>query len=68
LFFLLRSYPCIENGLLFKVEIVILDFEPFVDFDVEKGCGVEGYIDIDIHLVVEAGFQIEYTKLGWYFK
>jgi hypothetical protein len=64
LFFFFRGGPCVEDRFLLKIEVVVLNFESLVDFDVEKGSGVEGNVDIDILLVIEAGLQIEDAELG----
>ena len=64
LLLLLGSGPSIKDGLLLEVQIVILDFQPLVNLDVEEGCGVERDVDVDILLVIEARLQVEDAKLG----
>lgn len=64
LLLLFGSGPGVEDGLLFEVEIVVLDFESLVDLDVEEGGGVEGDVGVDVLLVVEAGLEIEDAELA----
>ena len=66
LLFFLVCGPGIEDGLLLEVEVVVLDFKALVDLDVEEGRRVEGDVDVDVLLVVEAGLEVEDAELGGY--
>lgn len=68
LFFLFGSGPGVEDGLFLKIEVVVLDFQPLINLDIEESGRVEGDVDVDILLVVEAALQIEDAELGGYFQ
>jgi hypothetical protein len=51
----LRGGPGIKDRFLLEVQIVVLDLQALIDFDIEKGCRIERDVDIDILLIVEAG-------------
>lgn len=67
LFLLFRGGPGIEDRLLLEVEVVVLDLKSLIDLDIEKGSRVEGDVDVDVLLIIEATFQIEDAELGGYF-
>jgi hypothetical protein len=68
LFFLFGSGPGVEDGLLLEIEVVVLDLQSLINLDIEEGGRIEGYVDVDILLVVEAALQIEDAELGGYFQ
>lgn len=66
LFFFFWGDPGVENGLFFEIKVVIFDFESDINFEVDESCWVEGYVGVDVFLVVEAGIEIEYAVFGGY--
>lgn len=64
LFFFFRSGPCIEYWLFLEIEVIVFDFQALVNFDIEVGGRIEGYVNVDVLLVVEARFKIENAILS----
>ena len=63
----LTSDPGIKNGLLLEVEVIVLDFQSNIYFEIDESCRIERDVSIDVLLVVEATLKIEKTILGRYF-
>lgn len=59
---LLRENPGVENGIRDKVQVHFPNLQALLEFDIQAPCRVEGYVRVDVLLVIEASLEVEHTR------